>query len=181
MILTDGPKDDVSDSLPMFRLKLRTVVRAYLQRREPIWFATHFCGRQYICGGDECPMCDSQTAREHGYLPVLAEYGKKLRPSLLELSRTAWDKFDALCRLEEISRAEGYEVEISRAKVNWPLLIEPVKITSNFKAHLALPSFTVNCVAKIHGVRGMEDDETPEKWNINTAPARCFLLQQVCK
>lgn len=181
MILTNGPKTDARDCLPMFRIKPRSVVRSYLQRREPVWFATHFIERQFICGGDNCPVCESQTPREHGYMPVVAEYGGKLRASLLELSRTAWEKFDALCRMEEISLAEGYEVEISRSKSNSPLYIEPIKITNHFKAHLALPSFTVNCVARIHGVRGMEDDETPEKWNINTAPARCFLLQEAIK
>jgi hypothetical protein len=108
----------------------RGVVRRLIcQSEKPVWTDVHWVkNRSFVCPGEECPLCVTQTVRCVGYMLFGEEHGrgKEMTLGLLEFSPGAWSRVRLLLKMVEAAgHVSGQVVNCTRRKERGPVVLEP--------------------------------------------------------
>lgn len=124
-------------------------------------------GRSYVCPGGDCPACMEVASRWAGFVPVLVSMGPGSPKGvlLLEVTESAWARFDGLCRLEQDRELFGMRIAVMRRRVKEPLCIDPLgRADLGERKPIAL-STCYDALATLYGLTSVREGETVGEWS----------------
>lgn len=158
-------------SLPLMRVQPGQRSLVTIQSHQVIWLATHWVGKQVLCPGEDCELCQALSSRTHGYLVcAISDLGRE-RFVMLELTSGCWQRPLGILDCERRTTLSGTVVEVSRRRKRSPLHIDPC--FEYGKVHAAASTVTrqLNAIAVLFGVSIAAESESAEEWAKRVAPA----------
>lgn len=140
----------------------------------------HWIGkRSYVCPGEECEACQTVSSRWAGFVPMLVDVGPG-RPkgvTLLEVTESAWLRFDGLCRMEQDRELFGMRVSVLRRRAKEALLIDPLGRGDLGTRRPIRKELVYDVLATIYQLPSLRDGESVEEWSDRASVAARHQLQ----
>jgi|DewCreStandDraft_4_1066084.scaffolds.fasta_scaffold24190_3 hypothetical protein len=130
-------------------------------------------GRSYVCPSGDCPACFECGSRWTGFVPVMVSVPQGKGPGicLLEVTESAWARFDGLCRLEGERQLFGLRAQVLRRRRKEPLVIDPVGRTEMCGREPVGPLTLYAALATLYGLPWPAEGETVADWADRVRPA----------
>lgn len=157
--------------LPLLRVVPGTETRLKVCSPLPVWLATHWHRRAYICVGDDCPLCSHLSQRELLY--VVVQLTDKLQGNCIYLLELPHAAGAALTGFREHAGSEsltGLEICAFRRKKRGPINLVFDGTSDLFMPGSSSLTLLGRSVAKLYRLPSPFDGESLEGWGLRTVP-----------
>lgn len=175
-VLFGGDPNVESRSMPILKIRAGHTYRLRLLTHEPIWCSTHYLGRQYLCAGEGCPVCDGLPARVQGYVSIAIASDPAVRPHMLEFAPAAWERARFAAHRAGVEMAPGRLLTLTRGKNRGPIQFEVGAKEPPEERQVPTQKYLLAVIALVHGIRGPAVEESIEEWEQETRRLRNLML-----
>lgn len=154
----------VTKALSVLKVPAGSRVKVGIQSERPELLVTHWFGRQFVCGGGDCPACGTYASRLGVWNVVQVVVGNSLQPRLLELSSQSWARLRFMAGWEDAESLGGVAVELYRSSLRRPVLAEPCSDVIPVNSRLASADTLLDGLGVLFQLPARRDGESGVEW-----------------